>query len=124
MDYAAALLNHLPATRRGTGFKALLSKLSYLPPDQLDVIADAYEFGAQAHEGQRRYSGEAYITHPIAVAGILADLHLDYQSIAAAIMHDVLEDTPMDKDQIEDRFGAEIAGNRRWRQQTRSTQFQ
>ena len=110
MDYAAALLNHLPATRRGTGFKALLSKLSYLPPDQLDVIADAYEFGAQAHEGQRRYSGEAYITHPIAVAGILADLHLDYQSIAAAIMHDVLEDTPMDKDQIEDRFGAEIAG--------------
>ena len=110
MDYAAALLNHLPATRRGTGFKALLSKLDYLPPEQLDVIVDAYEFGSQAHEGQRRYSGEAYITHPVAVAGILADLNLDYQSIAAAIMHDVLEDTPMAKEQIEDRFGAEIAG--------------
>lgn len=110
MDYAATLRNHLPTTRRGTGFKSLLSKLKYLPQNQLDVIADAYEFGAQAHEGQRRYSGEAYITHPVAVAGILAELHLDYQSIAAAIMHDVLEDTPMGKKQIEDRFGAEIAG--------------
>jgi len=89
--------------------KGLLNKLDYLPSDQLDVILDAYEFGAQAHEGQRRYSGEAYITHPVAVAGILADLHLDYQSIAAAIMHDVIEDTPMAKEQITERFGAEIA---------------
>jgi GTP pyrophosphokinase len=96
-------------TRRGTGFKGLLSKVSYLPPEQLDVIVSAYEFGSQAHEGQRRYSGEAYITHPIAVASILAGLHLDYQSIAAAIMHDILEDTPMAKEQIEERFGAEIA---------------
>jgi len=110
MDYAATILNHLPTTRRSTGFKLLLSKLNYLPSEQLDVIVDAYEFGSQAHEGQRRYSGEAYITHPVAVAGILADLHLDYQSIAAAIMHDVLEDTPTAKHQIEERFGAEIAG--------------
>jgi len=109
MDYSAAILNRLPKTRRGTGFKRLLSKLDYLPADQLDVIADAYEFGNQAHEGQRRYSGEAYITHPVAVAGILADLRLDYQSIAAAIMHDVLEDTPMDKMQIQEKFGDEIA---------------
>ena len=70
----------------------------------------AYELGAQAHEGQRRYSGEQYITHPVAVAGILADLHLDYQSIAAAIMHDVIEDTPTAKEQIADQFGQEIAG--------------
>jgi guanosine-3',5'-bis(diphosphate) 3'-pyrophosphohydrolase len=110
MDYAATILNHLPSARRSNGFKALLSKLEYLPSDQLDVVADAYEFGSQAHEGQRRYSGEAYITHPVAVAGILADLHLDYQSIAAAIMHDVLEDTPTAKGQIEERFGVEIAG--------------
>ncbi len=109
MDYAATILSRLPMTRRGTGFKNLLAKVNYLPPEQLDVIVDAYEFGSQAHEGQRRYSGEAYITHPIAVASILADLHLDYQSIAAAIMHDILEDTPMAKEQIEDRFGAEIA---------------
>ncbi|MGI9342468.1 MAG: RelA/SpoT family protein [Gammaproteobacteria bacterium] len=109
MDYAATLLNHLPQTRRGTGFKALLSKLKYLPPPQLDIIVEAYEFGSVAHEGQRRYSGELYITHPVAVAGILADLHLDYQSIAAAIMHDVIEDTPTAKEQIEAKFGAEIA---------------
>jgi GTP pyrophosphokinase len=109
MDYAATILSRLPMTRRGTGFKSLLSKVSYLPPEQLDVIVNAYEFGSQAHEGQRRYSGEAYITHPVAVASILADLHLDYQSIAAAIMHDILEDTPMGKEQIEERFGAEIA---------------
>ncbi len=109
MDYTATILSRLPMTRRGTGFKGLLSKVSYLPPEQLDVIVSAYEFGSQAHEGQRRYSGEAYITHPIAVASILAGLHLDYQSIAAAIMHDILEDTPMAKEQIEERFGAEIA---------------
>ena len=109
MDYAATLLNHLPQTRRGTGFKALLSKLKYLPPPQLDIIVEAYEFGSVAHEGQRRYSGELYITHPVAVAGILADLHLDYQSIAAAIMHDVIEDTPTAKEQIEEKFGEEIA---------------
>ena len=110
MDYAASILNHLPLTRRGSGFKNLLSKLKYLPPDQLDIIDDPYEFGSQAHEGQRRYSGEPYITHPVAVAGILADLYLDYQSIAAAIMHDVIEDTPTAKEQIADRFGQEIAG--------------
>jgi (p)ppGpp synthase/HD superfamily hydrolase len=69
MDYAAAILNHLPLTRRGTGFKHLLSKLGYLPPNQLDIIVAAYELGSQAHEGQRRYSGEQYITHPVAVAG-------------------------------------------------------
>lgn len=109
MDYAATILSHLPQIRRGTGFKALLAKLEYLPPAQLDVIVEAYEFGSLAHEGQRRYSGELYITHPVAVAGILADLHLDYQSIAAAIMHDVLEDTPMAKEHIEEKFGPEIA---------------
>ena len=109
MDYAATILNHLPHTRRGTGFKALLAKLRYLPDSQLRIVVDAYEFGSQAHEGQRRYSGEPYITHPVAVAGILADLHLDYQSIAAAIMHDVIEDTPTAKEQIEAKFGPEVA---------------
>ncbi len=110
MDYATSLLSHLPLTRRGTGFKKMLAKLNYLPPNQLDIIAQAYEFSSQAHEDQRRYSGELYITHPIAVAGILADLHMDYQSIAAALMHDVIEDTPTAKEQIIERFGSEIAG--------------
>jgi len=109
MDYAAAILNRLPKTRRGTGFKRLLSRLDYLGENQLETVIEAFELGDQAHEGQRRYSGEAYITHPVAVAGILADLRLDYQSIAAAILHDVLEDTPIDKARIEAQFGAEIA---------------
>jgi RelA/SpoT family (p)ppGpp synthetase len=109
MDYAAAILNRLPSTRRGTGFKRLLAKLGYLSPEQLELITAAYEFASQAHEGQRRYSGEAYITHPVAVAGLLADLHMDYQSIAAALMHDVIEDTPMAKTQIAARFGQEVA---------------
>ena len=65
MDYAAAILSRLPTTRRGTGFKRLLGKLDYLNQDQLDTIVRAYEVAAQAHEGQRRYSGEAYITHPV-----------------------------------------------------------
>jgi RelA/SpoT family (p)ppGpp synthetase len=109
MDYATTLLNHLPQSRRGTGFKGLLAKVRYLPPSQLDIVGEAYEFAVRAHEGQRRQSGELYITHPVAVAGILADLKLDYQSIAAALMHDVIEDTPMAKEQIEEKFGAEIA---------------
>jgi guanosine-3',5'-bis(diphosphate) 3'-pyrophosphohydrolase len=109
MDYAATILNHLPHTRRGTGFKGLLSKLNYLPDAQLRIVVDAYEFASLAHEGQRRYSGEPYITHPVAVADILAGLHLDYQSIAAALMHDVIEDTPTAKEQIEVQFGPEIA---------------
>ena len=109
MDYAASFLNNLPISRRGTGFKGLLNKLKYLPPSQIDVVVSAYEFGSLAHDGQRRYSGEPYITHPIAVAGILADLHLDHQSISAAIMHDVIEDTPTAKEQITAQFGQEIA---------------
>ena len=109
MDYAAAILNRLPLARRNIGLGGLLHKVGYLPKQQLSVIADAYAFSADAHEGQKRRSGDPYITHPLAVAGILADLHLDYQSIAAALMHDVIEDTPTAKDEIAARFGAEIA---------------
>ena len=109
MDYAAAILNRLPLARRNNGLGGLLHKVGYLPKQQLSLIADAYAFSADAHEGQKRRSGDPYITHPLAVAGILADLHLDYQSIAAALMHDVIEDTPTAKDEIAARFGAEIA---------------
>jgi RelA/SpoT family (p)ppGpp synthetase len=109
MDYAAAILNRLPLARRNHGLSGLLQKVGYLPKQQLSVIADAYAFSADAHEGQKRRSGDPYITHPLAVAGILADLHLDYQSIAAALMHDVIEDTPTAKDEIAARFGTEIA---------------
>ena len=109
MDYAASIRERLPGVRRSTGFKQLLAKLDYLPDNQRDIVVEAYEFGANAHEGQRRVSGEPYISHPVAVASILADLHLDSESIAAAILHDVLEDTNTDMPKIEEEFGTEIA---------------
>ncbi len=82
---------------------------SYLSDDQIDQILRAYEFGASAHEGQTRKSGEPYITHPVAVAQELADMHLDAQAITAAILHDVVEDTSASLDDIEESFGLEVA---------------
>jgi len=110
MDYASSLLSWLPTGRRSIGVTQLLNKLeSYLPPAQVDRVREAYEFGAQAHEGQKRLSGEPYIAHPVAVADILADLHMDAQTIVAAILHDVIEDTATAKDEIAERFGPEVA---------------
>ncbi|HVF17742.1 MAG TPA: bifunctional GTP diphosphokinase/guanosine-3',5'-bis pyrophosphate 3'-pyrophosphohydrolase [Steroidobacteraceae bacterium] len=110
MDYASSILSFLPTGRRSIGVTQLINKLeTYLPPAQVDRIREAYEFGAQAHEGQKRLSGEPYIAHPVAVADILADLHMDAQTIVAAILHDVIEDTATAKDEIAERFGAEVA---------------
>ncbi|HEY0939075.1 MAG TPA: bifunctional GTP diphosphokinase/guanosine-3',5'-bis pyrophosphate 3'-pyrophosphohydrolase [Steroidobacter sp.] len=110
MDYASSILNLLPTGRRSIGVNQLLNKLeTYLPPAQVDRVRDAYEFGAEAHEGQKRLSGEPYIAHPVAVAQILADLHMDAPTIVAAILHDVIEDTPTAKDEIAERFGADVA---------------
>jgi len=81
----------------------------YLEPDQVQEVYRAYLFGAEAHEGQRRLSGEPYIYHPLAVARILAEMHLDHESIIAAILHDVIEDTGADKEQLTELFGSEIA---------------
>jgi RelA/SpoT family (p)ppGpp synthetase len=110
MDYASSILSLLPTGRRSIGVTQLLNKLeTYLPPAQVDRVRDAYEFGAEAHQGQKRLSGEPYIAHPVAVADILADLHLDAQTIVAAILHDVIEDTASSKEEIAERFGAEVA---------------
>ncbi len=68
---------------------------SYLDKDQVQEVYRAYLFGAEAHEGQHRLSGEPYIYHPIEVARILAELRMDAQVIIAAILHDVIEDTPV-----------------------------
>jgi guanosine-3',5'-bis(diphosphate) 3'-pyrophosphohydrolase len=110
MDYASSLLGLLPGGRRTPGLKELLSSVEgYLPADQVGRIREAAEFGASAHKGQKRLSGEPYIAHPVAAAAILADLHLDPDTIIAAILHDVIEDTPTPKDQITARFGADVA---------------
>jgi RelA/SpoT family (p)ppGpp synthetase len=110
MDYASSLLGLLPGSRRTPGLKGLLNSVaSYLPEDQVERVREAAEFGAQAHQGQKRLSGEDYITHPVAVAEILADLRLDADTIVGAILHDVIEDTPISKDEIARRFGNDVA---------------
>ncbi len=82
---------------------------SYMPVEQVQDVYRAYLLGAEAHEGQHRVSGEPYIYHPIAVAKILAEMHMDSQSIVAAILHDVIEDTEISKAVIESEFGEEVA---------------
>jgi guanosine-3',5'-bis(diphosphate) 3'-pyrophosphohydrolase len=110
MDYASSLLSFLPGGRRAPGISQLLTKLEgYLPPEQVERVQEAYELASSAHKGQKRLTGEAYITHPVAVASILADLHLDGQTICAALLHDVIEDTPTAKEEILERFGREVA---------------
>ena len=112
MDYTAALLSKLPGTsaRRSKDIRRLVETLeSYLPSEQIELVMRAYEFGALAHEGQTRLSGEPYISHPVAVAQTLADMHLDSQTIIAAILHDVVEDTERDLSDIEADFGPEVA---------------
>lgn len=69
---------------------------SYLPKEQLPILRRAWEVGATAHAGQTRKSGEPYITHPVAVAGVLAELGLDMESLIAAILHDTIEDNAAD----------------------------
>ena len=91
MDYASSILGFLPGGRRSTGISQLLDKLeAYLSPAQVERVREAYDFGAEKHQGQKRVSGEPYITHPVAVADILADLRLDADTLVAAILHDVI----------------------------------
>ncbi len=79
------------------------------PPAETALIRDAAEFAAEAHRGQARASGEPYITHSLAVAEILASLRLDHESIVAGILHDVVEDTPVTLEDVQQRFGADVA---------------
>ena len=81
----------------------------YLEEKEINNICRAYTFGAQAHAGQRRRSGEPYISHPLAVARILIDMRLDAASVTAALLHDVIEDTGTQKEQIAIEFSSEVA---------------
>ena len=82
---------------------------SYLSPDQIKDLRRAYRFGADAHEGQTRKSGDPYIQLPLAVAGILADMHMDHETLIAAMLHDVIEDSLVPKEEISEKFGSEVA---------------
>jgi GTP diphosphokinase / guanosine-3',5'-bis(diphosphate) 3'-diphosphatase len=91
-------------------FTGLKDKLStYFSPEEVAQISDCYIFARDAHQGQNRASGDPYITHPIAVAHILADMHMDKETIMAALMHDVVEDCDVSRQDIESRFGNTVA---------------
>jgi guanosine-3',5'-bis(diphosphate) 3'-pyrophosphohydrolase len=93
----------------GPGPDELTALLGYLKPKDVQQIEEAYEVARAAHSGQYRQSGEPYITHPLAVAKILAEWHLDAQALMAALLHDVVEDTPTTKTEISKRFGKAVA---------------
>ena len=80
-----------------------------MPPAQVSEVYRAYLFGAEAHHGQQRQTGEPYIYHPIAVARILAEIRMDHKCLMAAILHDVLEDTNLSKEELAQQFDDEIA---------------
>jgi RelA/SpoT family (p)ppGpp synthetase len=84
-------------------------RFGYLKPKDVARLADAYRFSEAAHAGQKRESGDPYISHPLAVAEILAEWHLDGQTLMAALLHDVTEDTSVTKDEISDTFGKPVA---------------
>ena len=82
---------------------------TYLPKKEIDKVWEAYRFSEKAHSGQKRRSGEAYISHPVSVACIAARFHLDSQSIQAALLHDVVEDTQVTESDIELKFGKQVS---------------
>ncbi|MDO5505592.1 MAG: bifunctional (p)ppGpp synthetase/guanosine-3',5'-bis(diphosphate) 3'-pyrophosphohydrolase [Pseudoxanthomonas suwonensis] len=88
---------------------ALEAAARYLPAAQQPLLRKAWQVGAAAHAGQMRKSGEPYITHPVAVASVLAELKLDVETLVAAILHDTLEDTPLQRDAIVAGFGETVA---------------
>jgi guanosine-3',5'-bis(diphosphate) 3'-pyrophosphohydrolase len=88
---------------------ALKERIAYLSDAQVERVLRAFQIGAQAHAGQERKSGEPYITHPVAVAGILAELGLDAETIIAAILHDTLEDTELSREALAAEFGDVVA---------------
>ncbi len=100
-------MNMMPAIQ---SIDALASNLSsYLEPAQVNLVRRAYYYAAEAHDGQNRRTGEAYVTHPLAVAGILLEMHMDHQSLMAAMLHDVIEDTGLTRDAIASQFGETVA---------------
>ncbi len=91
-------------------FEGLKQQISaYLPPEQVALVQQAYVLARDAHAPQTRTSGEPYITHPVAVASILADMRMDHETLMAALCHDVIEDTEYSKEDLEQRFGTTVA---------------
>ena len=102
-------LRHAPEPERFLVSDLCAILETYLEPEEVKTIYRAYLVGADAHDGQLRASGEAYIYHPLAVARILAEMHMDADSITAAILHDVIEDTSVEREYISEQFGEDVA---------------
>ena len=90
-------------------FRKLRKKLDYLDKNKIVKIYQAFQIAEQAHTGQKRSSGENYIFHPVAVAAYLANMYMDAESIMAALLHDVIEDTPVKKETLSKQFGTTVA---------------
>src|SRR5215470_5174143 len=91
-------------------FEELLSKVqSYRANDDLSLLRKAYEFSSEEHKAQRRLSGEPYLSHPLEVANVLADMKLDVVCLAGGMLHDVVEDTPTTIERVRQEFGGEVA---------------
>ncbi len=90
-------------------FNQLHDQLTYLADVEIAEIFQAYQVAQKAHENQKRHSGEPYITHPVAVASILAQMHMDEQTIIAALMHDVIEDSQTTKEDLSQQFGVAVS---------------
>ena len=114
LDQTTEEISSRPATGSTHSERFLISDLcalleSYLETEKVKKIYSAYLFGAHAHQGQTRMTGEPYIYHPLAVARTMAEMRMDAESIMAAILHDVIEDTPTAREHVADSFGEEVA---------------
>ena len=89
--------------------KLLTEKLTYLTDEQIKLITSAHAYASRAHDGQWRRTGHEYISHPTAVASILADMRMDHQTLMAALLHDVIEDSSTSKSSLGDQFGRPVA---------------
>ncbi|TPV58566.1 bifunctional GTP diphosphokinase/guanosine-3',5'-bis pyrophosphate 3'-pyrophosphohydrolase [Aestuariibacter sp. GS-14] len=91
-------------------FEGLKQKIAeYLSPERVQLVQEAFVLAHEAHDGQMRSSGDPYITHPVAVASILADMHMDHETLMAALLHDVIEDTHYNQEDLADAFGDTVA---------------
>ncbi len=112
-DTAAASASTAPSSpaqsAAAASFAGLMSRLDYLGPAEVELVRQAYRFADEAHLGQLRRNGDPYITHPIAVATQCTEWKLDAQALMAALMHDVLEDCGVTKQELIERFGAPVA---------------
>ena len=99
----------MPTQKDLTGREVIDMVSQYMSQEHTQFVEKAYEFAKTAHEGQTRKSGEPYIVHPIQVAGILANLHMDPFTVATGFLHDVVEDTPVTLEDLKVEFGPDVA---------------